>query len=594
MISSSPSSSSSSSNLVTFVTAYLDIYEKQNEQGQDIEYIWRKEYFLDLVKTGIQIAIFIDQKHWKDMMNLQQIYSNLTILGTITKEMLPFVDDTYHVPKDANVEKDTKEFLLFHHCKPKWMEQTIVQNPFGSTHFGWIDFNLPYIFKHKTQSLQNIKLYAQMGISIKTMFAIPGCRHHSLFTTMEECCQRPHWYYCGGIFIGDQTSILTWCKLCTFYFPIFLELYHTIVWDFQFWAWLHKQQLWNPQRYLIDSHDDTILQIPMKYQAICLSTYMTKTIQYEYPICHGYIPMNASYLESHGKKYLITRYVNYQILKENGNYVFFHVKNIIMSKNVCSMLDENYQLISSTWLQEDQILEQSTHPHFRGLEDIRIFAMHSPSIISFLATTTYLHTEGKSGMVYGTYDMSGHILDLYPISSPYHKYCEKNWCPIDTSSMTSSSSSSSSSSIVCIYQWFPFEIIQIEIPLSSTMTTTTTTTIIPTTIAKFEENLPPLFSRLRGSTRFQEYSEFPNCWVGLAHFSDETRPREYYHVLVILDKLTYRPMSHSIPFYFHQIGIEICDGFSINHGNAYFWISQFDCNPEVVCLPLSHIPFQLL
>ena len=53
-------------------------------------------------------------------------------------------------------------------------------------------------------------------------------------------------------------------------------------------------------------------------------------------------------------------------------------------------------------------------------------------------------------------------------------------------------------------------------------------------------------------------------------------PRKYFHMLIALDKDTLRPLYHSNSFYFLNVGIEYCIGFTVKEENFIFWISQND------------------
>ena len=104
-----------------------------------------------------------------------------------------------------------------------------------------------------------------------------------------------------------------------------------------------------------------------------------------------------------------------------------------------------------------------------------------------------------------------------------------------------------------------------------------------------------LFSKLRGSTTFVDapLNVLPkdliredqqiDYLVGLAHFSEEHSPRHYYHMLILLEKRTLKPVRYSRVFYFEKLTIEFCIGMTtrVVDGNVRyaFWISRFDRDP---------------
>jgi hypothetical protein len=101
-----------------------------------------------------------------------------------------------------------------------------------------------------------------------------------------------------------------------------------------------------------------------------------------------------------------------------------------------------------------------------------------------------------------------------------------------------------------------------------------------------------LFRKLRGSTTFVDcpFDVLPEelrggggaYLVGLAHFSEEHSPRHYYHLLVLLEKETLKPVGISKVFYFEKLTIEFCIGMMVRNGNYVFWISRFDRDP--ICI----------
>ena len=75
------------------------------------------------------------------------------------------------------------------------------------------------------------------------------------------------------------------------------------------------------------------------------------------------------------------------------------------------------------------------------------------------------------------------------------------------------------------------------------------------------------------------------------HFSEDHNPRHYYHILVLLEKETFRPLKYSNCFCFKGLGVEFCIGFSDEMESEYvFWTSQMDREPMTVFIPKYEIP----
>jgi hypothetical protein len=144
------------------------------------------------------------------------------------------------------------------------------------------------------------------------------------------------------------------------------------------------------------------------------------------------------------------------------------------------------------------------------------------------------------------------------VKSPREVRCEKNWIPIVNG--------------LFIYNWCPLEIGKIVDDHLEIMTQTA---------------MPAFFKRVRGSTTFRPTE---SGLLGVVHFSEECKPRHYYHILILLDTNTYLPVVYSRPFYFSKHpGIEFCLGFSEKEDNYLFWISVMDRDPRLIAIPKKNI-----
>jgi hypothetical protein len=98
----------------------------------------------------------------------------------------------------------------------------------------------------------------------------------------------------------------------------------------------------------------------------------------------------------------------------------------------------------------------------------------------------------------------------------------------------------------------------------------------------------PIFSKVRGSSTFQEVEE---GLLGVVHFSEDHGPRHYYHMLVVLDKNTFAVLKYSETFCFEKLGIEFCIGFTMTEdgGRYVFWISRHDRDPIMMEVNVNEI-----
>jgi hypothetical protein len=316
------------------------------------------------------------------------------------------------------------------------MYDAIQKNPWNSTHFAWIDFNVAHVFKNIAETQEYIKFIGNSRIT-REFLLIPGCWYSLLPDSSDDVIQKSvldtiHWRFCGGFFIGDSKSIMRFYDLYQEYFPSFLFQYRQLTWEVNFWAWLEwKVTDWNPTWFLAD-HDDTIVRIPYEYLSLCLAkdTVTYRLQVYEYPNIESFRPMSASVTVLHnGYLGLNTRYVNYT-LTSTGSYIFHHPDRVIITKNVFSYLDHN--MIPIVFKEIENPQELTSHDClFQGIEDIRIWSHCENDHVQFMGTSVNYSPCGKNRIIYGKYDIQQkRLIESNVIEPPTDTYCEKNWTPV--------------------------------------------------------------------------------------------------------------------------------------------------------------------
>ena len=276
---------------------------------------------------------------------------------------------------------------------------------------------------------------------------------------------------------------------------------------------------------------------------------------------------------------LNTRFVNYWMYP-NGYYLFHNPTHLIENVNVMSLLDGNtmtplnyvkmkpaYSGMDGTALTEPT---GKVERRFKseGLEDIRLFA--NGTQVRFIATNINYSPTGNNRMIIGDYNMETQAFDRCRVVQPPDpkSWCEKNWIPIVEEGGEE----------WFIYKWKPMEVGQVNAE----------TGVLE--IKRVFEVSDGLFGKVRGSTTFVPWID-RDYLVGLVHFSEEHTPRHYYHMLVLLDAKTWRPMKYTNTFYFDHLAIEFCIGMCVQEGQYWFWISQFDRDPLLVCADVHQLPF---
>lgn len=601
---------------VTFVTAFMNIYDKPLHDIRDIA--WRFDHFAKIVETGIPLCVYVDQSSEEYMRQFIELLSEDGNCGTdhvkimrvmnitdtwIHKECLKFSGGAgfagAKMPKNRTQTKDTYEYMVLMHSKVEFLKDAIEQNPWSTKYFSWIDFNIWHIFKDSELSRRQLCQIAYSEINTDSIL-IPGCwskmdANEELVT--DTILNSIHWRFCGGFILGHQDQIMDLWNMYQKYWPIFMDKYGDngklpMLWEVNFWTWLEAFHDWKPTWYSAD-HDDRIIQIPVDTFTTCLKKHPNTTVEiYNYKEIPQYYPMSSSYtlLQGGRARILNTRYVNYRLTPQ-GAYIFNDPNKVIASKNVFSVLDQewqpvNYQEIANPVKEE---LPSKLIPEcpFDGIEDIRIFCT-SGNEVEFIGTSINYSKSESNRMIYGTYDLRTYQLNnCFLLDPPRDSWCEKNWCPI-IYNMPKDSESSTKKPLQFIYSWNPIQIGELrdvettELPRRKRLEITIT-----------HQVNAPLFKRFncRGSTSFVESIYYKDYLIGVVHFSLGEWPRNYYHSLVLLDKITLQPKFHSNMFTFcNSNSIEFCIGFTeTNYKNNefIFWISQFDRDPCMISASLG-------
>jgi hypothetical protein len=214
-------------------------------------------------------------------------------------------------------------------------------------------------------------------------------------------------------------------------------------------------------------------------------------------------------------------------------------------------------------MSDDTVDLPSTDQYSHGLEDLRLFEYMGK--LCFISTNVNYSENGFNRMLIGEYNADKlSYTNCRILQPPMNTRCEKNWIPIV-----------SNGELYFIYSWFPMQIGRLD---------NYKLTIFKT----YNVNIPN-FHRVRGSTIFINDAE---TLLGVVHFSDECFPRQYYHMLIRLDPVSFFPISYSDPFCFQHYGVEFCIGFTIRDNEYIFWVSKKDNDATMIVVDREHISFQ--
>lgn len=250
--------------MTTFVTAYLKVYEQEYDDSRTFEN--RLNHFIRLLDSGINICIFIDPCFKDKFSELEVNYKNLKVIREISIHELEMyqigqqMPELCQLPDNRNTLKDTKNYMYVILAKLEFIKKAIDVNPYNTTYFCWLDFSLPYIFKHMDETLLKIKNISMATFKDEFIY-IPGC-WDSKVSNLDYLTNNIVWRFCGGVLIGDKRSLTRFYNVSNDNFLHFLKLTNKLVWEVNYWAWLESSDLISPTWGLAD-HNDSIVDIPL-------------------------------------------------------------------------------------------------------------------------------------------------------------------------------------------------------------------------------------------------------------------------------------------------------------------------------------------
>jgi len=569
---------------ITYVSAFLKI-DTVCEDLDKNTFEWRLNHFKDIASTGINLCIFISPEFEEIIREFCIEYTNVYIVHVLSIEdtwiykTLKSSEVDYTLPVNRNEKKDTESYLILQNSKIEFLQETLVKNPWNSTHFAWIDFSISYIFNQKESTLRYLKKLSNMTLSNNNVFIIPGCwsKNGGYVINMNYVC----WRFCGGFFIADKNSMENFCIEFKKTWLDVLIKYKIISWEVNVFSYLELiSTTWRPIWYKGDHTDYMIKNISCDFITYVLINHplsQPKIIQYNYPVINNYLPGSASYLEYNGKCWLNTRYVNY--INYKSHYIFPDGSNRIRNINMISELvvdEETKNLYPLKYSEMDmnsaELYEHISDTFSYGLEDIRLYEHEGRS--RFIATTVNYAPVGSNRMVVGDFCFdTATYSNCKIVNSPYENVkCEKNWSFIYSNEKKER----------FVYQWHPFEVGYLQ----------------PGNDDKYLDFIidcsyqinNPFITKLKGSTNFVQID---GGYIGLVHYSeDRDTIRYYYHNIILLD-VSYKPVKISLPFVFCKYSIEYCIGMCIDTDTYTFWISQMDRDPITITVSKDAIPINI-
>jgi hypothetical protein len=240
---------------LTFVTAFLDLQGHHNEERPPEV---RFKHFQTLFEAQIPIIVFLSRRFESEIAPF--VCKNVVVIYTelMETETAKIIHTPPTLPESRNIAHDNANFLLLMNAKSEFVQTAIRMNPFHSTHFAWVDFNVAHIFKDRAASIQYLQLLSNFQLKPRCL-AFPGCWGPGVGDSFIT--RSVNWRFCGGFFIGDRESLLDFHTATTNAFRHLYETEGRIVWEVNTWALAEKRGGFSPTWYKAD-HNDSIIRIP--------------------------------------------------------------------------------------------------------------------------------------------------------------------------------------------------------------------------------------------------------------------------------------------------------------------------------------------
>jgi len=268
-----------------------------------------------------------------------------------------------------------------------------------------------------------------------------------------------------------------------------------------------------------------------------------------------FVSSSPSMLKMGGGYLMNVRYVNYKI-HPDGSYKFMHDDGKITTLQKTVILDKDFGILQATWI--DKV--ENPNLRYQGVEDVKIFVDNGKLL--YLGTVEHPETHQVT-VGYGTYD--NEMLKPTACASPTGSGCEKNWVFCSDGDKTS-----------VVYSWSPLTFGHLDGDKYVT--------------DRKDTEVPHFFKDVRGSSNGYTYGD--EIWF-LCHVVHYASPRHYYHIIIVLDKMTLKYKRHSILFKFNGRPIEYSLGLIVEDERIIMSYSQNDASSSIVTVPMDVVKEKL-
>lgn len=200
--------------MITYVTAFL--HGSDPKRPYDVY----KDYFDQLIQTGIRIVLFLDQRStwtFPENVHVQRVSPEETWAWK-------YIPDDAELPANRS-EFDTLEYIRIQNTKSEFLVLASHIDPFKTEWFAWIDFGLAHVFRDPATTLERLRNLTPPDHPCVLMAGI----WNVLIPTLDTV----NWRFAGGFLLIHRSRIgeffIASCAVIRKHLP-------KIAWEVNVWA----------------------------------------------------------------------------------------------------------------------------------------------------------------------------------------------------------------------------------------------------------------------------------------------------------------------------------------------------------------------
>jgi hypothetical protein len=220
-------------------------------------------HFMEVARTGVPMIVYVCSATKAVVERGCEAASlgNVCVIEVDVSRMFVYgilMDSGLSMPENRSQMKDTREYMALMNSKVEFMKDAVLRDPYGTTHFAWLDFSVNYTFKDSVSVFSELKTLGSF-VPARGLF-VPGCWENR-GGTADSYCSYIRWRFCGGFFVGDKASLLRFYDTYVSWLPVFVSGTGCTTWEVNIWEWLESNPLvgWSPVWYGGDHTDALIM-----------------------------------------------------------------------------------------------------------------------------------------------------------------------------------------------------------------------------------------------------------------------------------------------------------------------------------------------